>query len=175
MPQGAEINRELKSWLLELAQEVPDRVSNMPSGRPFFDNKWLSHAQLHQSGKPQLDLLCEQIEKSANRFYKVGSGDVALSVFSMWSIISRPGMSGKPHDHTGAVSCAYYVDVGTVGEESGGLLSFYLDGPDHPPTHRVVPKAGHIYLFPSSLFHSVSRYQGVEPRIVISANLKKLP
>lgn len=119
-----------------------------------------------------MDLLREIIEKSANRYFSRQSDSMPISVFSMWSIISQPGLKGVPHDHEGQVSCAYYVDVGSVGKKDGGLLGFYMDGGNKPPTHTVIPKTGHLYLFPSSLPHSVSSYQGSEPRIVISANLK---
>lgn len=172
VPQHEEINLIIKAWLLSVAQKTPDRVSNLPNGKPLFESKWLSDNQLHLSEIPELVKLRKIIERAASKHFIRDATPASFSVFSMWSIISKPGMKGVPHDHVGQVSCAYYVDVGSVGEKDGGLLHFYADGPDKPPTHSILPKFGHLYLFASSLHHSVSCYKGADPRIVISANLR---
>jgi len=172
VPQHQEINLSLKAWLLSLAKEIPDRVSNLPGGKPLFESKWLSDTGLHMSEQPELVRLRQVIERAASRSFSRNSQPTSFSVSSMWSIISKPGLTGVPHDHVGQVSCAYYVDVGSVGEKDGGLLHFYANGPSKPVTHTVHPKSGHLYLFASSLYHSVSCYTGKEPRIVISANLR---
>ncbi len=170
--QHEEMNLTIKDWLLSAAKKTPDRVSNLPNGKPLFESKWLSDNQLHMSELPELLQLRKIIERAASKHFTRDAASTSFSVFSMWSIISKPGMTGIPHDHVGQVSCAYYVDVGSVGEKDGGLLHFYADGPDKPPTHNILPKSGHLYLFASSLHHSVSCYNGSAPRIVISANLR---
>ena len=167
VPEGAEaLNVRLKDALLALSSFVPDEGSHMHSGQSYFENKWLSPNKLHESASPVLQELSGLITRLASQF--AGRG---VSIGTMWSIVSKEGMEGKAHAHKGAVSIAYYVDPGESGEEAGGLMQFFANGPDKGPTHRVVPKPGMLILFPSRLQHSVSRYTGDKPRIVISANL----
>jgi len=167
VPVGAEaLNVRLKDALLAMKSSVPDEGSHRASGQSYFENKWLSPNRLHESDSPVFQELAGTISALAGRF-----AGRPLQIASMWSIVSKEGMEGKAHAHQGAVSIAYYVDPGTSGEEAGGLMQFFANGPDKEPTHRVVPQAGMLILFPSRLQHSVSRYTGDRPRIVISANL----
>ena len=171
-PQHETIKPLLRQWLLSLADKTPDKESNLTKRQSYFQHKWLSHNQLHLSGNEQLEQLSTFIENAVNKHLRNNSGNNTLSIFSMWSIISKPGMLGLPHNHVGHVSSIYYVDTGTSGESDGGQLHFYLSNLSKLPSHSITPKPGHLYLFPSSLHHSVSPYQGNKPRIIISANLK---
>ena len=90
----------------------------------------------------------------------------------MWCIVSKLGLEGRRHSHAGRISGSYYVDAGSSGAQDGGLLQFYAQRDDTRPSHSIEPQAGHLYLFSSMLEHSVSRYDGSEPRIVIALNMK---
>lgn len=50
-------------------------------------------------------------------------------------------------------------------------MQFFTDKEHMQPTHRFQPESGQLFLFPSSLEHSVSRYTGARARIVIALNL----
>ena len=169
LPNRPALNPQVREALLIMAGSVPDKGSHMPTGKSFFDKKWLSPNKLHLLEDTPFWDLARAIEATANR---LRGGSASLSITSMWSIISRTGMEGRPHDHKGVLSVAYYVDAGISGDHCGGLLQFYAEAGRADPTHSVSPKTGLLVLFPSAVFHSVSRYTGTAPRIVISANLR---
>lgn len=171
LPGWEELNRRLRKTLLEMAASVPDKVTNRKSGAPYFRNKWLSHSRLHLDGPPVFADLAAAIETASTAMLRGGAQTTPLRVGNLWSIVSRAEMEGRPHNHAGRVSVAYYVDAGTAGPEDGGLLLFFEDTKQHAPTHAVAPQPGLLVIFPSRLYHAVSRYRGSLPRIVISANL----
>lgn len=165
------LNERLKSRLLTLSGSEPDIVSNTSSGKPFFERKWLSKNNLHRRNITDFDEIAGRIEETAN---KVTPYPQPLELVSMWAVVSHFGMAGRRHMHSGKVSIAYYVDPGFSGDSAGGQLCFYADRSDRSRlTHTVVPEAGMLVMFPSHLFHSVTRYESESPRIVISANLEQ--
>ena len=155
-----------------MSASVPDSGSHNTSGQSYFRNKWLSPPDLHRHGPPVFRELATLIENTANQLTNRTDSDGLLRISSMWSIISRSGLEGGRHSHRGVLSAAYYVDLGVSGRDHGGLLQFYDDKADPGPSHSVVPQSGMLVLFASYLEHSVSRYSGDDPRIVISANLR---
>lgn len=175
LPGAEALNLRLRETLLAMAATMPDRGSNMPGGRSFFDNKWLSPSSLYREDVPAFRDIRAAIEAAANEAAPkdaiLGGDRTPLRVVSMWSIVSRAEMEGRRHNHKGILSAAYYVDAGSSGAEDGGLMQLYAEPGAEQPSHSVVPEAGLLVLFPSGLQHSVSRYAGVTPRIVISANL----
>ncbi|MBT8061080.1 MAG: 2OG-Fe(II) oxygenase family protein [Gammaproteobacteria bacterium] len=164
-----ELNQRLKAQLLELSKSESDAGSNKPSGKSFFDNKWLSRNDLHQRGFADFNATAQHIERLVNG---VARSRRPLAVNSMWAIVSRSGMAGKRHMHTDAMSIAYYVDPGRSGNGNGGEICFYADAGDRKKvSHMFVPEYGAMVMFPSRMFHSVNQYESSQPRIVISANL----
>src|SRR3546814_415265 len=172
IPDWKSLNERLRDVLLTMSDLVPDKGSHMPSGRSFFESKWLSSNCLHRDGDPVFRVLGSTIEDAANSLPWRFEDTPPLRIATMWSIISRSGMEGRRHDHKGAISAAYYVDAGTSSECAGGQLQFYAEATKPSPTHAVTPRDGLLILFPSRLHHSVSRYSSDYPRIVISANLQ---
>ena len=170
-PDHENLNLHLSEFLLAMASSVPDRVSNQASGQPYFKNKWLSRTELHKTEDPRLQQFVEFVEQTANRQALQSEAGARLAVMSMWCMVSKPGLVGKRHNHRGRVSTVYYVDTGHSGSQYGGLLQFFMSPGHSQPTHSIDPETGVLYLFPSSLQHSVSRYDGEQPRIVISSNL----
>lgn len=169
LPGWEAMNEHLRDILLTMAGCIPDKVSHMPSGRSFFDNKWLSSNRLHQEGDPIFRELGAAIVDIADHLPWPGNRAKPLRITSMWGIVSRSGMEGRRHSHKGAISVAYYVAAGMSSESAGGQLRFHTDGLS--PAHAVTPRDGLLVLFPSSLQHSVSHYASDDRRIVISANL----
>lgn len=170
-PDYENLNTRLRSYLVNMAATVPNRGSNQASGKSYFENKWLSNAQLHQSDNNDVQKLVAFAEDAANRLFRIPDPGQAMSITSMWGMVSKAGLTGVRHNHAGRVSAAYYVDVGSSGESDGGLMQFFLRPELDQPTHRFKPEPGQLLLFPSALQHSVNRYAGADPRIVIAFNL----
>jgi len=171
IPNHEKLNVSLRETLMIMSETVPDKGSNLASGQSYFDKKWLSNAELHKNQDSSLRSIVSFAEKTANREAQKTDPGLVVSTASMWCIVSKPGLAGKRHRHAGIVSGAYYVDTGVSGAEHGGLLQFYLNPQSTQPTHVIEPVSGGLYLFPSTLEHSVSRYDGAAPRIVIALNL----
>jgi uncharacterized protein (TIGR02466 family) len=171
LPGSEALNSRLRDYLTGLASETPGRESNLSGGSSYFENKWLSAATLHTSENSDLQKLAELVEETANRSVRKTDPSSRLSITSMWCIVSRRGMAGSRHNHAGRLSGAYYVDTGSSGAADGGLMQFYQHPELPQPSHSLAPESGQVFLFPSSLEHSVSCYEGSSPRIVIAFNL----
>ncbi len=93
---------------------------------------------------------------------------------SAWSIKTTEGGSHISHVHSrGWYSSAYYVSVpNEVSEGNGGELvlgvpSFFT--PDTvEPLAVITPKAGHLVLFPSYLWHQTNPFKSDSPRVVVA-------
>jgi uncharacterized protein (TIGR02466 family) len=165
------LNARLRDYLTALANKTQGCETNQASGQSYFENKWLSAATLHTSDNTDLRSITEFIEKTANQSVRKTDSSSWLSITSMWCMVSKKGMTGSRHNHAGRLSGAYYVDTGSSGASDGGLMQFYMNPEMQQPSHRFAPESGQMLLFPSSLEHSVSRYEGPAPRIVIAFNL----
>jgi hypothetical protein len=171
LPDYDNLNSRLRSSLTDMSKTVADKVSNQAGGLSYFDNKWLSSAQLHKDNNSDVQVLVKFIEAIANRGFRKPDPDLVLSISSMWGMVSKSGMTGNRHNHAGRASGAYYVDAGSSGDQNGGLMQFFAEPELGYPTHRLAPESGQLFMFPSSLEHSVSCYEGTSHRIVIAFNL----
>lgn len=171
LPDYDNLNSRLRNNLTGMSKTVPDKVSNQTGGLSYFDNKWLSSAELHKDPNHDVQILVKFVEEIANRSFHKPDPGLVLSISSMWGMVSKSGMTGNRHNHAGRASGAYYVDAGSSGAQDGGLMQFFVKPELSYPTHRLAPESGQLFMFPSSLEHSVSRYEGTSPRIVIAFNL----
>jgi uncharacterized protein (TIGR02466 family) len=166
VPDHEPLNEQLRALLLDHASRLPDKGTNTAGGQSYFRNKWLSANDLHLLRHGALQTLVAFIGKAVN---EARPGGDPLRIASMWTIVSRQGMEGAPHNHKGRVSGAYYVDAGDGSETGQGAFAV------HDRTGKVVrliqPRAGLMLLFPSAMWHSVRRYESAHPRIVVSFNL----
>jgi uncharacterized protein (TIGR02466 family) len=100
-----------------------------------------------------------------------------------WAVSYKAGHTQGLHVHPNAnISGVYYVSAPQVALEPGdsGKISFYdpraratmIQLPFQINRHRVAPKPGDMYLFPSWLEHSVSAFQGEGERLCIAFNAK---
>lgn len=88
-----------------------------------------------------------------------------------WANVSRRGDGNFPHIH-GRKNWAgvYYV---SCAQEAGGYLVFYEHNPKRPATRRryVKPLEGDMWIFPRTLWHSVTTYKGADERISVAFNI----
>lgn len=175
MPGHEELNARLRTKLIARSKTIPDAVSNsLAGGRSYFRNKWLSKSNLHTDPDPDLQTLRDFAIEEASRLVRSRADEPLLAITSMWCIVGKEGLEGRPHNHAGKISGAYYVDAGSSGPEDGGVLQFFMGrSPRHSELRSLTPRNGQLVLFPSRLVHGVTRYVGAERRIVISLNLDR--
>jgi hypothetical protein len=170
VPDHERLNAALRPLLLEMAARIPDKGTNKAAGTSYFTNKWLSARDLFLSPHPALKTLSSLVEDSANGLPWPGvAPGHRLKTIAMWAIVSRNGMEGAPHRHTGLVSGAYYVDQGACDETRNGAFAVFT--PQGQQLKTVRPASGLMLLFPAPMWHGVLHYEGEQPRIVISFNL----
>jgi hypothetical protein len=165
-----DLNFALSTFLLDRARTVPDVGSNRSDGQSSFDNKWLSDNRLCDLPDPSISRILRIVYDAANASpWPHVASNSPLRIISMWAIISRQGMLGRPHNHKGMVSGAYYVDAGQSEDSTDGAFVVYSAGGD---ISRIVrPQSGMLLMWPSAMVHGVQRYDSHRPRIVISFNL----
>lgn len=101
-----------------------------------------------------------------------------------WAMVMYNGHYTVPHNHSDAHwACVYYPDAGDADQEgapASGLLALVdprqggrtTPGLDYVgTTFTVVPKTGHLVVFPAWLLHYVHTYLGKRPRISIACNI----
>jgi len=170
VPDHERLNLRLRPLLLEMAERIPDKVTNGSTGQSYFDNKWLSARDLHLLPDEEMKSLVSRIEIAANHVpWPNQEADRRLKIIAMWAIVSKVGMEGKPHTHAGKVSGAYYVDSGACDDMGIGAFAVYSS---KGRLIRILPpRTGMMLMFPSNLWHGVLRYESEQPRIVLSFNL----
>lgn len=112
--------------------------------------------------------------------------------YNAWANVNRSGHANAAHTHPGSYwTSVYWVDDGGAGDNPrlGGQLEL-IDPRGAMPamlsphlrakiedcltagfTEEVTPRSGTLALFPSWLYHSVTRFRGERPRISIAINL----
>ena len=170
LPGHERLNASLRPMLLEMAARVPDKGTNRArGGESYFVNKWLSDQTLHLLPDPAIQEFVQLVVDNARRVAGPSDRQPPLRIMTMWAIVSRQGMEGRPHNHRGRVSGAYYVDSGDC--DDGGNGAFAIYHPNGEQFRLITPRTGMMLMFPSNLMHGVTRYEGDRPRIVISFNL----
>jgi uncharacterized protein (TIGR02466 family) len=164
-----QLNAGLRPMLLEMSERLPDKGTNKVAGRSYFSNKWLSARELHRIQSPEMRMLAATIEQVANTGTWPGAS-ARLRIIAMWAIVSRNGLEGEPHMHSGLVSGAYYVDAGDCDQAGNGAFAVYTPQGERMVA-RLQPKSGMMLMFPNTMWHGVQRYESDRPRIVLSFNL----
>jgi hypothetical protein len=170
VPDHERLNARLRPLLLDMAERIPDKVTNGRTGQSYFANKWLSGRDLHLLPDEEMKSLVARIETAANQAsWPNHEAGHRLKIITMWAIVSKAGMEGKPHMHTGKVSGAYYVDSGACDDTGIGAFAVYSS--KGRLIRTLPPRTGMMLMFPSTLWHGVLRYESEQPRIVLSFNL----
>lgn len=121
---------------------------------------WHSRPELHLWTEACVPPLLERIWEAATR---VTTEPMRMHA---WANVTRSGGHHLAHRHGEAQwSGVYYVAAGDDG--AGGAITF-AEGPD---AETIVPRNGLLLLFPGTLLHSVSTYNGLTPRVSIAFNL----
>jgi hypothetical protein len=175
VPDHERLNEGLRALLLKMAVEIPDKGTNKSSGREsYFTNKWLSGRELHHLPDPEMRTLVARIETAANHVtWPEKPAGHRLKIQAMWAIVSKSGMEGEPHVHSGRVSGAYYVDGGDCNDTGNGAFAVYSS--KGRLIRTITPQSGMMLMFPANMHHGVLRYESEQPRIVLSFNLVYAP
>jgi uncharacterized protein (TIGR02466 family) len=149
------------------------------------------------AGQPLRELLTPVIEVATQvTAFSERSGRAECrpdwQVVEVWANVQRTGGSNLAHSHPGSFwAGVYYVDVGDVSApgDHGGELQLYdprgclprmlapylrYSMPELHDAGRNIafkPSNGQCVLFPGWLFHAVTTYRGVQPRISVAFNL----
>ncbi|MGE0668765.1 MAG: putative 2OG-Fe(II) oxygenase [Sphingomonadales bacterium] len=164
------LNARLRAALIAMSELVPDQGTNKKTGESYFSSKWLSARNLHQLPDPAFQALARMAESAANGHEWPHAGPGERRITAMWAIVSRNGLEGRPHKHTGVISGAYYVDAGACDDTGNGAFAIFSPEGNTLLT-TIQPRSGMLLLFPNTLWHGVLRYESDQPRIVISFNL----
>jgi hypothetical protein len=133
------------------------RVVNDPTHTQFEDT-------LFDTEAPETAKLLAQIQKMAGERGYVDIGS--------WSQVHQPLESTDWHVHRDGgtpieLSWVYYVKT----PEGAGSIVFSLDLHDQrAPTAAISPKAGEYIIFPSYLWHKVTKNLSSDTRIAIAGN-----
>ena len=154
-------------------------VAGWHSASDFFSRTEPAHAQL--AG------LIRDATWTATRLTGAANKVAAINLYlDGWININPGGAYNSPHDHPGAYwSGCYYVRV-PAGEPPEGAIEF-LDPRTAPVGNgvvglgqwpgyfRVIPKAGDILIFPSTVRHWVHPHRADEERVTIAFNARFSP
>jgi len=109
----------------------------------------------------------------------------SLEVSSMWINYMKSNEFNPPHNHNGDLSFVAYPDVPTeiIKENKlykgttigpGGISWFYGYhlNQQYLDEVRIMPQAGDLFIFPSSLKHWVYPFRSEVERVSVSGNIK---
>ena len=188
-----QINAELSHKILERESSVPTysdyEVVGWSSPHDLTMLDWAGGA-LRELFPPVIEV-AKQVTAFSERSGHSGCRP-DWQVVEVWANVQRAGGSNAAHSHPGSFwAGVYYVDVGEVSASSdrGGALQLYdprgclprMLAPyltySLPELHDAgtsigfTPATGQCVLFPGWLFHAVTTYRGMKPRISVAFNL----
>jgi uncharacterized protein (TIGR02466 family) len=154
-------------------------IAGWHSASDFFARTEPAHARLAEVIR-EATWTATRLTGAANKFAAI---NVALDG---WINVNPGGAYNSPHDHPGAYwSGCYYVRV-PAGEPPEGAIEFLdprtapvgngvVGSGQWPGYFRVVPKAGEILIFPSTVRHWVHPHRAEEERVTIAFNARFSP
>lgn len=193
IPNAARLNDELK-------QIINDHKANDPGIKRSNLSGWHSNEQMTQWGGETAKQLAVEVLKLCmsqthddDMFQENAEPDIVWKC-DMWANVSGAGASNQVHAHPCSFwSAVYYVDdgysAGYTQDEGGELLLLdprfpgaymyandlhFINGNDNTvlkSSHKIIPSAGNLVVFPSWLMHLVKPFYGSRDRISIAINL----
>lgn len=183
-----------------LSELILEREASVPAHRDTEVVGWSSPhdlSMLDWAGEPLRALFAPVMEVAkqvTTLSERCGHGACRpdWDVVEVWANVQRHGGANAAHSHPGSFwAGVYYVDVGDVcpQQEKGGELQIYdprgclprMLAPylqysmselhDAGTSISYTPVSGQCLLFPGWLFHAVTTYRGVLPRISVAFNL----
>ena len=167
--------------MIEFMQNLQDKSEK--SNKQFWDQKG-GMAHLHQL--KQFNWLTVEVEKIVIKYLSdlgYDSSRIALFHQKSWPVITRKDASIKRHAHFNSVLAAvFYL---RCDPDSGGNLVFHMDRPSLPNIPKInsakmefpalitkiSPQPFDLLVFPSGLSHSVTVYEGENPRWSITYDI----
>ncbi|HEY1147131.1 MAG TPA: TIGR02466 family protein [Pseudoduganella sp.] len=183
-PDSEALNASLREVVLERRRSSAGTVKTNRGG-------WQSNTDLQDWPEPAVRQLLERVLELAKEYVarQTGRRDPAFEQgwkIRAWANVNERGHFNRVHDHLGKYSFfsgVYYVNVGDIeeGRAGGGRTRFEdwslvaIDTNRETDVLRrdvlMSPRNGRMLLFPSSLMHSVERYEGDTQRITLAFNL----
>ena len=180
LPDAGHLNVDLEAAILErMKQDRGIKRSNVGG--------WHSKTDLLKWGLPAARRVADHaLELATANTYAARGVDLNWKIVA-WANVNGAGAGNAPHIHGGNYwSAVYYVKVG---QSTGGqlrlhdprlpalrmhssVLRFKDAGPEG--THRILPVAGQMLLFPAWLSHSVDAWNGAGERISIAMNIRRI-
>ncbi|MFT6556326.1 putative 2OG-Fe(II) oxygenase [Sneathiella sp.] len=178
-PDMEEMNRELEAYLMEKASEklaLEGKQSSAKSTKIHHVDAWdIPSAQF--------------IDQRAQAFFRAITGLQTSVVDLSWANIYQKGDYILPHAHSRSTgSLVYVVSMGDEDDRDPMSGKFVISDPrlgvccqadGTYMSNNFMPgfKAGSMIVFPSTVVHMVTPYQGNKPRITIAWNIndKALP
>ncbi|WP_169747804.1 putative 2OG-Fe(II) oxygenase [Pseudonocardia acaciae] len=190
----AELNARLR-------QVVLDKMAVTPGLKKSNCGGWQSERDLQLWGDPAIDELLDRMRamlRSVVRETVVDPEEELLDGWDIeaWANVNQLGDDVAAHVHGGGVNmwaAVYYVDCGQSPDAISSGFTHFLDmsGTPRPISRRapetsgqtcapareaedlrVEPLPGKMVVFPATLPHYVTAYQGNEKRITIALNLR---
>jgi len=184
-PDSEALNAELKRVILAKLESSPGVVKTNRGG-------WQSTADLQNWPDECIQTFVRRahaLVREMTRRIVPNATDAHLDGWEMiaWANVNEKGAYNTAHNHYGfgtIWSSFYYVDPGeaapgrvtsgfTVFQDRSGVPQETFSDPD--PFRRevaVVPQAGLMLVFPSTLYHYVEPYGGDRKRVTIAFNMK---
>jgi uncharacterized protein (TIGR02466 family) len=185
IPELSEPNSPLLKQLLEDIEntEIAARVQGMlhhgkQSAGNLFKRPEASFRALGELVKKEFAKYREKFKDSDCELIKSFPDEFEFT--SSWYVRMKQGGHIDQHIHEiGWISGAVYLQMpkNKKSPEEGGF-EYGIHGDNYPqkhdnfPTEVVIPKAGEIVLFPSSLFHRTIPFSSDEQRICVAFDLK---
>ena len=128
---------------------------------PLFKRAEAPIRKLRQAVRASVKNYIDNLPATDTSHPFLGRGRKAFRFEGAWSVKLRPYGRHMPHIHShGWISSAFYVDIPeqiTQSEKQEGWLQLgvplFPDPPVSNPIMTIAPKAGHLALFPSIMWH----------------------
>lgn len=148
----------------------------------LFDRAEPALGELHEAARKTLQHYRASLPKADPAHPLLRHRDVPWRITGSWSVRKTgSGELHRPHIHPeGIVSSALYLIVPDEVEEEGegGWLEIGRPPPDLgldlPPLRTIKPRAGHLALFPSTLFHGTTPFEAAE-RLTVAFDVAAQP
>lgn len=153
-------------------------ISGIQSSGNLFQRHEASFQSLKKALMKVLQNYYKGIEHDNCEFARSFPKDLEFS--SSWYVKMQSGGHLSSHIHEdGWVSGAVYLSIPKQKRESNeGAIELSTDGDDYPKLHNnfpkktILPVAGDVIFFPSSVFHRTIPFSSEEERICIAFDLK---
>jgi len=186
VPELMENNQQLIKELVndintaDIGQRKQSRLtSGIQSSGNLFKRKEPTFKRLHDALVNTINRYFLRHQNEDNEFIRSFPKDVSFS--SAWFVKMQSGGHLSSHIHedgwiSGAVYLAIPKDSGPGGQE--GAIELSSDGDEYPRLHDefekkvILPNAGDVIFFPSSVFHRTIPFSSNEERICIAFDVK---